>query len=455
MKRTTVFGVGAILLATTGMVQAQSVTFNGDTTGAPRWQRLFGTPPSGSLSGAGSNTPYQAIQIRISNAAAFVAEVTSAAFDTTLTLYQGVFDPTDQFTNWVGYDDDGGAGLLSLISNDLDGPYAEGQYTIVFSGFGNDDFGAFVLFMDGVVIGWGPTTAQQLDELKAALADTGRYDLQLLSSNVRSAAQESLATRDLAFSTKGQSGKMMGNVYAWAKVSSLYAESSALGRTYRSPLFQFGADYAINSSIVAGLSVGFGDVSAASTDASFEGSQTLIQPYLGWNYDAWHGTVSAVYGKIDYNTITTLSGAAGAEGEMLAFSADVGRDFALDANTTITPFASIRTGEIKLTATSGTLAGAGLNDTVNFTEASLGGTLTKTFDHGAFTFGLSADNYSTNAPTALVSGVYDATGWSASTRFGYSVNLTDRTVMDTAVSIGGIGSESINYGASVKIAMKF
>jgi hypothetical protein len=451
-----IFGAGAILLSTTFMAQAQSVTYNGDTTGAPTWNRLFGTPPSGgTLSGTGTDTPYNAIQIQITDAAAFVAEVTGALWDTTMTLYSGDFDPTDQFTNWVGYDDDDGAGLQSLISQTNDGPYAEGQYTVVVSGFSNSDFGTYVLMLDGVLIGWGPTTAQQLDELKAVLADTGRNNMEILALNVSSAVEESFVTRNLAFGADGQSGKMLGSVYAWARVSNLYTKSDSIGRSHRSPLFQFGGDVAIGQSLVAGLSLGFGDLAASSNGYTFAGSQTLIQPYLGWDHGAWNGTVSAVYGKIDYDTITFAGGTTGAEGEMMAVNADVGYDIVIDPTTTISPFASINAGEIKLTATSGSLAGIGLDDSVSFTEASIGATVAKTLDHGLFTLSLSADHYDTDAPVALISNTYDPNGWSASAELGYQANLSNRTTLDARAKIGGIGSITTSYSGSVGLKITF
>lgn len=311
----------------------------------------------------------------------------------------------------------------------------------------------FLLTMNGLIVGWAPTTEEQLEEVKATLAQNGRNNLRILTSNVRGASQDSLATRKLSFSTKGDTAALMGNFYAWVKASSLYAESA--GRSYRSPMLQLGGDVALGPSIVAGLSVGFGDISAKSTGFTYEGSQTLMQPYIGWNSGEWNGAASLVYGTIDYNTITTMSGTAGVKGEMLAIATEVSRDFVLDDSTTVSPFVGIETGQINLTATSGTLAGAGLGDTVTFTEARLGATLTKTFENGAFSFGLSADRFDTNAPTALSSGQYDSTGWSGGMQFGYSVNLGGRAMLDTGLKVGGIGSDTISYSGSVQVSMRF
>ena len=103
----------ALMLATamTSTAALGDVTIRGDTTGQPTWNRVFEIIGSPVLSGIGTNVPYHAFQIRINDAASFVAEITSGVFDTTMTLYRGTFSPADQFTNYTAYDDDGGAGL--------------------------------------------------------------------------------------------------------------------------------------------------------------------------------------------------------------------------------------------------------------------------------------------------------------------------------------------------------
>ena len=373
-----------------------------------------------------------------------------------LIFQPGAFDPTattgldlSYFQQWLP--------RLSSTSDLYAGATPpEGEYTLIVF---HEDLSwlpgslGYVLTLNGVVVGWGPSTEEQLDELKSTLSQNSRNSVQVVSSNIRGASQNSLATRNLTLSTKDEAAALMGNVYAWLKASTLYSRGS--GRSYRGPLLQFGADVAVGENLVVGLSVGAGDISAKSTGFSFEGTQTLLQPYLGWQRGPWQGSASLVYGMVDYNTITTTLGTAEAEGEMLAFAAEISRDFVLDEKTTLAPFVALNTGQIELTATSGTLAGVGLGDKVNFTETSLGATMITDFDHGAFSFGLSADHFDTNAPTALSSGAFDSTGWSGSAQFGYSVNLSDRMVMDAGVEIGGIGSATTSYSGSVSFSMKF
>jgi len=450
----------ALMLATAvfGSNVYADATINGDTTGATTWNRLFqigsGTPV---LSGVGTNTPFQAFQIRITNVAAFVAETTSAAFDTTLTLYQGSFSSTDQFTNFTAYDDDGGSGLLSRIGNDTDGPLTEDNYTIVVSGFGNGSFGTYVLQLLGAILGWGPVASEQLDEVLAVMSDTARNNLRQTGGTIRDAAQNSFASRDATVLSTKDMASLLGNVYVWAKASTLYQRESNLGRKYNAPLLQFGADVGVGDNIVAGLSVGLGDLTVKSADFNFEGSQTLIQPYLSWRQGDWHGDAMVTYGMIDYDTITTLSGTAAAEGEMLAFSAEVGRDFALPnkASTYLTPFVGVDVGEVELTATSGTLAGVGLGSNVSFSELSLGARLTHDFQGGSFVFELSADHWDTDAPTGLFGGAHDTNGWSGTASFDLQTQLSSNTTLGTGIQFGGIGTNNVSYVGSVSLAIQF
>lgn len=161
---------GAIAATVPQMSVAQSVAVSGDTTGAPTWRRPFSLT---GLSTIVSATPFNAIQIDITDAAAFVAEVTAAGveFDTFLHLYAGNFDPTDQFTNLVAFNDDvDGVTINAKIA----GSAATGQHTVVISGFRNDDFGTYTITLNGAIIGWGLGTQEQVEELRSAVVQLGR-----------------------------------------------------------------------------------------------------------------------------------------------------------------------------------------------------------------------------------------------------------------------------------------
>ena len=132
--------------------------------------------------------------VTITQPLSFSAETTVASFDTYLHLYQTSFDPNAQLTNLVAGDDDGGAGLLSLINAASDGPFTPGQYIVVVSGFSNGSFGTYTLEINGAVLGFAGVL---LDELEATAGTFARLSTRQSFGNTRSGAQNSFATRDL------------------------------------------------------------------------------------------------------------------------------------------------------------------------------------------------------------------------------------------------------------------
>jgi hypothetical protein len=134
------------LLATlaAGVAEAGVITFAGNTTGQPTWQRATsGYPPVGLSS---STPPYEAWLFSVDLAGSYQMEITVAGWDTYLHLYQHSFNPTSQFTNILAGDDDSGVGLLSLISYSLN---PGTQYTLVVSGFGSGSSGPYTAEIRG------------------------------------------------------------------------------------------------------------------------------------------------------------------------------------------------------------------------------------------------------------------------------------------------------------------
>lgn len=333
----------------------------------------------------------------------------------------------------------------------------EGEYTLVLFFEDGLDFlpGSrdYMVTVGGAFFGWGPTVEQQLEELGAVAAEGGRYTLRLVNSNIHDVAQRSIAKRKTPKAAAGETASLMGDVNAWVRTSAISADSDA--RTYDTKMFQFGADIAVNSSLVAGLAIGVGDMNADTTGFSFQGDQILIQPYVGWNYGVWRGSASLVYGDLEYDTITSGSGTAAADGEMLALSANVSRDFAINEQTTLTPFVGVETGQTKLDATSGSLAGLGIGESVNYTETRLGVVMTADVGGGTLTLGASANYYDTDAPTVLTSGQFDDTGWSGITEVGYSVSLDQNTRLDANIQVGGIGTGTSSFSGALQLAITF
>lgn len=376
------------------------------------------------------------------------------AVNVALSFHPGTFDVNGPdslaFTySYQFFPDDPATGFPGTIP-------PEGEYTLYVIYQANvalpEDLSFFVQFT-GVTLGWGPSVAEQLDELAAVFSQGGRYSLQIANANIHDVAQRSIAKRKASKVQTNETASLMGDVNAWVRLSAISADSNT--RDFDTQMLQFGADVAIGTSIVAGLAVGVGDLNAETTGFSYEGSQTLVQPYIGWTHGTWRGSASLVYGDIDYGTITSGSGAATAEGEMYALTANVSRDFALSETVTLTPFFGIEAGETKLTATTGSLATAGLNDKVDFTETRFGAVMSAALGGGVLTMGASANYFDTDAPTVLTSGQYDDTGWSGSTQFGYSIGLGGNTVLDTNIQVGGIGTGTISYSGTLQVSMTF
>ena len=137
------------LLSTFIMVSASASaqTFvMGDTTGGPTFNRPIGNGPN--LSNIGTNVAYEVTEFSVSASGAYTFNVNrlTRGFDTYLFLYQGSFDPLNQFGNFLAGNDDGGLGLNSQISIGLSTGI---DYLAVVSGFNNRDFGAYELTARG------------------------------------------------------------------------------------------------------------------------------------------------------------------------------------------------------------------------------------------------------------------------------------------------------------------
>ena len=381
-------------------------------------------------------------------------EQVTPSFDTFLYMYVGEFDPTNP-ASFAGANDDFGSTRVSQISAGGVSGLAEGEYTIVATGWNTNDFGEYLLRLSGATLGWGPTVQAQLDELKATLAQSGNQSLRVRAGNLESAVSNSFATRNAneGLVSQGQTASLAGGVYTWLKTSRAYSNDA--GRRVAVPVLQFGADVAINEQLLVGVALGYGDLSLSSPGFSYEGDEVTIQPYVGWDTGSVRGTASLTYGQIDYDSITTLGGTATAEGDLWAINANVARDYVLNTGRTITPFAEISLGTVKLEATSGTLAGVGLGDRVDFQEVRFGSKLAEPMGLGTLTVGLSADYYHTNAPAGLTSTQFDPNGWSGTMEVGYGLITSKGMNIDTNLSVSGIGGDATTLTGTIELGYRF
>lgn len=218
---------------------------------------------------------------------------------------------------------------------------------------------------------------------------------------------------------------------------------------------QLGADFQLTPEIIAGLSVGLTNFSNSAEGYTVDGSEWVLQPYVGLEYGSWYGTASLFYGQQDYDSIEFLGEEASAKGKLLAVSIEAARDFEIGYNLTLTPSAFAGLGVVKITEGNDALENIGVDETVNFKEFSLGADVAKPFGPGLIIAGISADYFDTDAPIALRSGEFDQTGISGSATLGYQAVFGNGLNLDAKLRAGGLGSDQQDYSGSLQIGYFF
>ena len=143
---------GTSLALAPGAQADVAITFSGDTTGQPVFQRTVSG--GGSLSLTGTAVPH----VDLAFQAAGTGNLTllwNSEFDNHGAMYDGAFDPANALTNLRESNDDGGIFPNARIQQGVtDG----GDYTVVTTGFANTDAGEFTLKfsstdgVDGIIV---------------------------------------------------------------------------------------------------------------------------------------------------------------------------------------------------------------------------------------------------------------------------------------------------------------
>lgn len=144
---------GAYLATVRGPEQVRRGTatlasFGGTTVGGPTWNRPLDAfepnePPTG-LSLVGTDVSYQAREFRVESSGRYtilVEGIDPLDWDNFAALYRGEFDPSNPLSGIISANEDlarvvGAAGFFEVA-------LAPGDYTLVVSGYGNADVGAF------------------------------------------------------------------------------------------------------------------------------------------------------------------------------------------------------------------------------------------------------------------------------------------------------------------------
>ena len=127
-----------------GPAMAATVSFNGDTTGAPTFQRPVEDLSALSAIGTAAHYTSYAFTALASGTHTFT---TRGAFDTFVLLYDAPFAPTMALLNALIANDDLTSAAFNVSGFSV-GLQAGRQYTYVVTGFDNSEFGAYTTTID-------------------------------------------------------------------------------------------------------------------------------------------------------------------------------------------------------------------------------------------------------------------------------------------------------------------
>lgn len=148
MKITELFraalAISALFIGLTQTAQADIVTWTGDTTGAPTFDRPFFD--FSDLSGSGVGVAYRTHSFTVDTDGDYTFLLSGLGFDTFLFLYANAFDPAAPLDNGVRGDDD----LISTNTSGFESPLSAGTvYIAVITGFDSDEVGAYSITLTG------------------------------------------------------------------------------------------------------------------------------------------------------------------------------------------------------------------------------------------------------------------------------------------------------------------
>jgi hypothetical protein len=310
---------------------------------------------------------------------------------------------------------------------------------------------------------FGPTQSEELTSFLSTTGGAARIILHDAAGVVRDQSQLSLAKRSastnltpggtgsLTISSMGAASGLKANVYTWAKITGFDTDTGAKSVGGRG--LQAGADVAISPEMVAGISVGYTDISAADSTFSQNGTLLVLQPYLAYRSGDWHGNASLILGNGDYDQ-TSLGGQGSGKTRLTALALEGGYDYALTKAFTLSPGLSLISGREIAEGVSGTLAGAGKKN-YDFTQTSLGARINHTTTTGSLFAGLYADYLQQDAGSVLTSDLLSESGWSGRIELGGSTTLSNGLNLSTSIEASGVGSNARTVSGNVWVGFTF
>lgn len=314
-----------------------------------------------------------------------------------------------------------------------------------------------------IAINVGPSAAQEMANVLAAAGVSARFVVVGADGIVRDLGRASLATRDatggfvrgvdgtVTASTQGAPGLVNG-MYTWADVTGFRSTEDGNGAAeVRGSGFQIGADIAVGTDMVAGLSLGFSEINSSDGTFSQNGEIIYLQPYFSYRSGDWHGTASLLYGQGSFDQ-TSTGGDGSADVTLTAVTFEGGYDYALTEQFTLTPTIGLIHGQQEIDGTGGTLTGS---ETLRFSQGSLGARITFDGPDGSMFAGLHADYLTQDGGIALADDLLADDGWTGRVELGAATDLVRGLGLATSVELSGLGGDMETLSGGLRFAFTF
>ncbi len=450
MNFKTVAAAAVAACFTCGAANAQVLqTISGDTTGGPTFNRPIGGGPS--LSGIGTNVPYQVIPFTVGADGSVRAETVAASYDTYLFVYTA-FNPATPIAGLVDGDDDGGAGLLSRIDTNL----VAGNYLAVVSGFSNSSFGTFDLEIEGPVVvvvvpvasdGDAAIVAAEVASMVTAAQTRG------LSQIVRAnrAARIAVIDGNTVSSTRATSTEQFS---VWAEIGGGRLDlDSGAGADVTNFYGQGGVEMALTDQIALGVGVGGVRTNANLGGSDLDGDGFFAQPYIAYTDGPLTAVGSIALTRTNYDDSLNVID----DGNRVAGSLYLGYDVPIEDMVVATPFGYVAGGVEFFDTSVG-------NEEAEFITGQFGVELSReiellntgtlnTFASVAAEF-VSNDSPQLGTPTLLTGFDDDRFGGRVELGFDFTIAGTDSQFYASGNS-AGIFTDAVSYGGTVGIKIPF
>lgn len=139
-----VLAASTLLISFTQVAQADIVTWTGDTTGGPTYNRTYAD--FSDFSPNGVDVAYRTHVFTVDTDGDYSFVATGLGFDTFVFLYEGSFDPASPFINGLAGNDD----AISLNTSGFEETLNPGTtYVFVMTGFDDEAYGAYSITIAG------------------------------------------------------------------------------------------------------------------------------------------------------------------------------------------------------------------------------------------------------------------------------------------------------------------